>query len=284
MGVSGFINALIKKDGTPKTTNKVEKAPQTVKKSKEKVVKNTSFETTKKDIYVPKEDEKNIPQNSQTTKVDNTICKEIEEKVISNVPVEEKMETSFKGSGIKGKVNKPFVYKPLKKEELTIILIENTTQVANQRENVAKIIQKQVKKGLVTIINYGNTVKESPIYEVGTDEIVFLYEEGIGDNTCLYDALKGLHSVFFKNYLTIHEKETERIAIENIKVIGIGTCTDNCSETSKEDAIDYFYKVATYKLPKENKVTTKYFCLTEKSFFDVAEIGFHSIGAICKDY
>lgn len=287
MGVAGFINAFRKKDGAPKTTDKVEKETQVVKKSKEKVdkdVKNNVSQTTKKAVFVPKEEEENIPENSQTTKVDKTICKEIEEKVISNVPVKDKSETSSKVSGIKSKVNKPFVYKPLKKEELTILLIENTTQVANQREDVAKIIQKQVPKGLVTIINYGNTVKQSQIYEIGADEIVFLYEEGIGNNACFYDALKGLHSVFFKDCLTIHEKETERIAFENIKVIGIGTCTDNCSKTSKEDAIDYFYKVATYKLSKENKVTTKYFCLTEKSFIDASEIGFHSIGAICREY
>ena len=79
--------------------------------------------------------------------------------------------------------------------------------------------------------------------------------------------------------MKIEEKETERVRINKIDVIGIGNCKDNGSKISKEQALRYFQKVANL-----HGVTTKYFCLSENSFIDAAEIGLHSIGAIFRKY
>ena len=95
----------------------------------------------------------------------------------------------------------------------------------------------------------------------------------------MFDALVELEFLVSNSYMKLEEKENEDILIDNIEVIGIGTCTDNCSKVSKEVAIDCFCKVA-----RKPGITTKYFCLTDETFTQAAEIGFHSIGAIFKNY
>lgn len=169
------------------------------------------------------------------------------------------------------------VFQPLVDKKLTIILIENTTKVAKESNIFLTDVKKLVPSGLVSIINYGSTVRQSEIVEVETfDKSIFLYDD-IRDDACLYDALVDLESLVSREYMHIDEKK--RIRVSNIEIIGIGTCTDTCSKSSKEVGIDCFCKVAS-----KFKVVTKCFCLTEENFIDAAEIGFHSIGAIIRNY
>lgn len=170
------------------------------------------------------------------------------------------------------------VYKRLVDKKLTIILLENTTEVAKINDMLKKIIQSSVTSGLICIISYGDCVNKSEILSDFSD-VDFSYNEYPSNKTCLFDALVELESLVSENYMNITEKEKERIKINNIEVIGIGTCKDNCSKAEKKEGIDCFNKVVI-----RPQVTTKYFCITEESFMNAAEIGFHSIGAIFRNY
>lgn len=170
------------------------------------------------------------------------------------------------------------VYKRLVDKKLTIILLENTTEVAKINDMLKKIIQSSVTSGLICIISYGDCVNKSEILSDFND-VDFSYNEHPSNKTCLFDALVELESLVSENYMNITEKEKERIRINNIEVIGIGTCKDNCSKAEKKEGIDCFNKVVI-----RPQVTTKYFCITEESFMNAAEIGFHSIGAIFRNY
>ena len=114
---------------------------------------------------------------------------------------------------------------------------------------------------------------------ISFDDNSLLSEDNEQNAICLYDALKALEDLVNKEYMVIHEKEFERERINQIEIIGIGTCKDNCSVVSKEEGIESFCNVA-----KKLNITTKYFCITEESFVSAAEIGFHSIGAISRNY
>lgn len=175
-------------------------------------------------------------------------------------------------------ISKEVSYKQIVDKKLTILLIENTVEVAKQKDSLIKIIKSLVSSGLVSVINYGSTVKQSETFDVTTFyNIDCLRTEDIGDTACLYDALMELSSLISKKYMYMEEKE--KVRINKIEVIGIGTCKDNGSKTSKEVVIDCFCKAI-----KKPEVITKYFCLTEETFMDAAEIGFHSIGAISRNY
>ncbi len=181
-------------------------------------------------------------------------------------------------------IQRPFiprtVYKRLVNKKLTVILVENTATVAKQKDKVLQIVENFVRSDLLCIINYGSTVNTSDIIGVANiKDITIMYEESAGEDTCLFDALAELEKLVSAKHMVTEEKETERVCIDSIDVIGIGTCTDNCSSTSKEDAINKFYLMSL-----KPKVVTKYYCLTDEYFIGAAEIGFHSIGAISKAY
>lgn len=170
------------------------------------------------------------------------------------------------------------IYKPLVDKKLTIILVENTVKVA-EKSNMLPSVKRLVTSELVSIINYGSVVRQSDIVDVSTfNENIFLYDD-IGDDSCLYDALVELENLVSKEYHHIKAKEKEHVRISKIDVICIGTCTDNCSKASKEVGIDCFCRVAS-----NFDVVTKCFCLTDENFTSAAEIGFHSIGAIIRNY
>lgn len=172
------------------------------------------------------------------------------------------------------------VYKRLINKKLTIILLENTATVAKQKDKVLQIIENFVRSDLICIINYGNTVNASEIIDVKNGkDLTIMYDEGVGEEACLFDALVELEKIVSSKYLITEETEHERICVDSIDVIGIGTCTDNCSTTQKADAIDKFYLMSL-----KSKVITKYYCLTDEFFMGAAEIGFRSIGAISKTY
>lgn len=168
-------------------------------------------------------------------------------------------------------------YKRLVNKTLIIVLIENTAQVAKEKEKVLQIINTIVKSDLVCFMNYSDVVQESEIIDVTSNTI--LYDEGTGDRACLFDALVEVEKLVSSKYLVTEEKEKEKIFINNIEIIGIGTCIDNASKTSKEDALNSFLRVSS-----RQKVITKYYCLTDEYFIKAAEIGFHSIGSISRCY
>lgn len=175
-------------------------------------------------------------------------------------------------------MKKRIVYKQRIRRNITIFLIENTTQSIKERNNLLKIIGGQSKTELVCIINYGKKVKVNtiPNFSIFGNKF-FLNDKEVGEEKCLFDALVELEKLVSRQCLL--EDATKKIIANNIMIIGIGTCTDNSSETAKEKAIDCFFRVR--KIPT---VKTKYFCLTESTFLQAAEIGFESIGAIYREY
>lgn len=186
--------------------------------------------------------------------------------------------------GTTGKIASTFfpktVYKRLVNKKLTIILVENTATVAMQKDKVLQIVENFVRSDLICIINYGSKVSTSEILDVHNGkDLTIMYDESAGEEACLYDALIELEKIVSSQYLITKETEHERVSIENIDIIGIGTCRDNCSTTPKDDAIDKFYLMSL-----KSRVVTKYYCLTDEFFMGAAEIGFHSIGAISKAY
>ncbi len=187
--------------------------------------------------------------------------------------------TTFRTASSKPIIPKPII-KRLEKKELTIILVENTAIVGNEKDTVLQIVKNFAKSDLVCIINYGETVKQSEIFETSKEKAVpVLCHEMTGEKVCLFDALVQLEKIVNEKYLSIEEREHDRLQIDKISIIGIGTCKDNSSVTSKEEAWNSFYKVAS-----KIKVTTKYFCLSEEYFKEAAELGFHSIGSIPRTF
>lgn len=171
-------------------------------------------------------------------------------------------------------------FKKLVDTKLTILLIESSSQVANENEMLMKIIKSLVTTGKVCFINYGTDVIKSDIFNV-TDisDIILPASDLLNDNKCLFDALIELEKLVSQKHMSIEETDTVREMINEIEIIGIGTCKDNGSKTSKEDALNAFYRAVSL-----SHVSSKYFCLTEENFIEAAEIGFHSIGAIFRNY
>lgn len=187
--------------------------------------------------------------------------------------------------GVTGKVASTLfpktVYKRLVNKKLTIILLENTATVAKQKDKVLQIVENFVRSDLICIINYGSEVNVSEIIDVSNKikDLKIMYDESAAEASCLYDALVELEKVVSSKYLVTEENAHRRICTDSIDVIGIGTCRDNCSKVSKDEAIDKFYLMSL-----KSKLVTKYYCLTDEFFMGAAEIGFHSIGAISKAY
>ena len=226
---------------------------------------NSTNKNTGIQVDVKKEPLSNVsPKSVKNTEQENNFLKSTEQEKLS-----EKTETKPK-----------FVYKKFVDKKLFIILVENTPEMAKEKEMIMKIIKSLAQSGLVTIVNYGKTVKPNKIFDATTIcDKDFLCAEDIGNESCLFDALDKLEIIVYNSYMKIEEKETERIRINKIDVIGIGNCKENGSKISKEMALKYFQMVAN-----KHNVTTKYFCLSENSFTNAAEIGFHSIGAIYRKY
>lgn len=195
------------------------------------------------------------------------------------------VKTPFKGTRFT-----KTVYKRLVNKTLTIILVENTTKVMEEANNIAMIAKaiagsiknSPAKSGLVCVINYGKNVKKSEIFEINeftSTDIPLLYKEEAEDTACLFDALAELEQVVSANYFSIEEKAHEKVMINNIEIVGIGTCRDNGSLISKDEGVESFSRVVS-----RAKITTKYYALTDEFFVETAEIGFRSIGAISRSY
>lgn len=238
-------------------------------------------------LFKDNNDEKNnstiqklVSDENEEKKVTHNEVNTIHPKPVGKVEKEAPISTSEDGINFKPILPKKTIFKRIVDKKLTIILIESTFEVFKVKEIVLKIVRSLVSPGLVSIINYGSTVKQSEIFDVSIfNGNVLLCDTYIGDSACLYDALIDLESLISKEYMHIEENENEKVRINQIEVIGIGTCTDNCSKVTKEAGIDCFCKVIN-----KHNITTKYFCLTEETFMNAAEIGFRSIGAILRDY
>ena len=207
-----------------------------------------------------------------------------DEQELQDIPIALNEKFNLDGTAAETKqVSKPLVqpknYKPIKDTNLTIIFLENTSEVSKQINNLNKIV-KSIKNGFVCIINYGSRVMQTELFEVSNiKNCELLVEDDIGDKSCLFNALVELENIVFSSYYKVLETEFERVRIKKIEVIGIGRCIDNCSTVSKEIGIKYFSRVS-----KNPNIVTKYFTLTEESFIQAATIGFRSIGAIYRNY
>lgn len=243
---------------------------------------NTSKPEPKKEVHP--ETVKGVSSGKFAKVTKTQVIKEGEVKASSKEEVvppplfgEVKKNDSFWGTG-KEFGTKP--YKPTKYEKLTILLIENTLQVQAQSANLAKIVNGIVTTGLVCMIHYGSFVRKSEL--VGASKIKtmeLLHADDMGEKACLYDALLELEQVVSQKFMSVQENEKEKICINQIEVIGIGTCKNDGSNVAKDIGTGCFSKV----LVKPN-VVTKYFCLTDENVVHAAEVGFHSIGYISRNY
>ena len=185
-------------------------------------------------------------------------------------------------------IEKPIFFKPTYDVKLTILLIENSSEMAKQKDKLTQIVKNLVvcdknsfsTYGFVTIINYGARVRKTELIRrasLNFDEL--LYYKDLSDNTCFHTAIFDLEDIVCKYNKKLIEEEMKKFFIRNIEVIGIGSCVDNCTKISKDIAISSFNRVA-----RLSNVTTKYFCFTDSTFVEAATIGFHSIGAINRNY
>lgn len=171
------------------------------------------------------------------------------------------------------------VFKRLVEKNLTIVLIENTAEVAKENAKIRQLL-KSVSSELVCIIKYGSSIEKSEIFKgIELKEDKFLCDENVENKACLFDTLVELDNLISEVYMKTKEEEKERIRINKIDIIGIGTCIDTCSKVTKDVGIDHFCKVIS-----KTRITTKYCCITERDFIKAAEIGFHSIGSMSINY
>lgn len=211
--------------------------------------------------------------------------KDLEGKSVEPIIIVDADKDKDKKTGSFGGYKHAF-YTPITNKKLTVVLIENTATTKAEKDMISKIIKKLVPTGLITAITYGTKLYQCDICEISEfkDEEIFSCEEETNEDACLFDALVLLEKVCSDEYMKIKEKvaddgKKERVKVNNIEIIGIGTCKNSTSKVSKEAGIDAFCK-----LTEKSDIVTKYFCLTEETFVHAAEIGFHSIMAISREY
>lgn len=179
------------------------------------------------------------------------------------------------------KINKPMlVYRPTVNIKLIILLIENTQELIEQKERIQKIVTDFLSEGTVIILNYGKAINISELKQEEDLENNKIFTEEVNkENTLFYDSLVEIEKIVREKYLHVEETEKLKIKINEIKIIGFGTCKDTGSETTKREAIKKFYEAVKYA-----KIATEYYCITEDFFVEVAEIGFHSIKSISMEF
>lgn len=170
-------------------------------------------------------------------------------------------------------------YKPTIEKKLTILLIENTLEMA-KKVSTLNNVRGSIKDGLVCSIYYGGIVWQSAIVEAtAIKDIPLFIKAELGEEACLYDALIHVASLVTQKYQRVEEEKTNKIMINSIEIIGVGSCRDTTSSAQKDFAINCFTKVA-----QKPQVLSKYYCFKEQDFIEAAQIGFRSIGAISKNY
>lgn len=175
---------------------------------------------------------------------------------------------------------KDYFFKKHIKKELVVILLEDNKEVAKYNQSILKIYKSLTLNKLVYIIKYNKKIKYSSILtpDLLANESIICSSESINES-CLYDVLSKMKNIM--NFYLDKDIEREKAiyTIDSIEIIGVGTCTDNCSISDKEKSIQDFNLAIS-----NDKVKTKYFCLTEKNLINAAELGFHSIIAIDRKY
>lgn len=228
-----------------------------------------------KDCSKEKDNDK-VKTNSNVTKNGKDATVKNEADIKSNTKFPEKQD-------VKETVDKTqeFTYlanKPVEKTKLTIIFIENTNLMQHSEAIIKKIVNSLTVNGEVIFINYGITVKKSKLFNVNLlNEHKVFCRDILGQEAVFYDALKLLEETMKDNYFKVIELPTKKIRIDKIECIAFGRGIDTGSKTSKIEAID----ICDEMFGKFN-VSSKYFCLTEASFLEVAELGFRSIGSISR--
>lgn len=166
-----------------------------------------------------------------------------------------------------------------KERVLTVFLIENTIETKKYESDIRSMIEDTESESDTNVINdgvfiiYGKTVLKTPILSLSELAKKDIFIES-GEEKCFYDALVSLKHVV-KEYIS--EKEKHNYKIPKINIIGIGSGTDNVGNTAKGTAIRSFY-ILSYR----KECMSKYLCLSEENLAEMAEIGFHSIGAVPK--
>ncbi len=170
-------------------------------------------------------------------------------------------------------------YKQLREIKMTILLLENSVDVSKVNDTVLQINKKFMTSDIAAVIRFGDKVETKKRNTTKfTDEDMQCSPEANTD-VAFYDALVEVACIINKYHMKTSETETAKEKISSVDVIGIGTCRDTCSILPKDFCIREFNNA----IKKEN-ITTRFYCLTEDSFLDAAEVGFRSIGSISKDY
>lgn len=181
----------------------------------------------------------------------------------------------------------PFVYKPkIMEKKLIILLIENTAEMAKENDSIIKLSEICKDTDWLYIIHYGKDVVTKKIEfnklfkkkdDINLEDLKC--SEDAAEDSCFMDAISEATKIVSDLYGKIKEVNKVTTKVTSIEIIGIGTCKDNCSKTSKDDGIKSFCKMLN-----DTRIKSKYFCLNESSFFDAAETGFRSIGSISRSY
>lgn len=171
-------------------------------------------------------------------------------------------------------------YRPVKHLSLTVILIENTAPMVEYVEQFKQIVKKlsQDPDVMLCIINYGAEVHVRTYgYNQSPDLKKIFFEEDISDKACLYDAIYQMYQEVSKLYRKYQQEKDYDWTVESVKLIGTGTCTENASKTTEENAGYYFQQFIS-----KFDANTKYLSITDASFINAAQIGFRSISSIVK--
>ncbi len=249
------------------------------KEQKKENIFETISKKVKNKVTAKPQDSKETTKCSELQKEETTEVKNKENSNKDNIEHNEKIKEVYYPTD--ERTTPKFIYKRTVYRKLTIILIENTLEVIKQKDVIVKIVDNIISKAqLISIINYSNSVMKHSVIDVSTLPAVdFKYLEGTENKACLYDAIQEMKDMISKYRQIAIEDEYQKIEVNRIEIIAIGTCKDNCSKVSKETTIESFNNIIS--MPN---ISCKCFCLKEANFINAAEIGFHSIGAICREY
>lgn len=226
------------------------------------------------------EERRRVSSENQQTKVEQTVDKKADTlSPFSKGTDTWRFDTKSEPSNLDSSSKWPYVPSiwKYKDKKLTIVLLENTIQVAQEQEIIEKIVRNLLTTtDYICIIHYGSMVMEEKIREATSfDYHDLLQKDDMGTKSCFWDALVVLERLVKENHEKKKELDWNYICFHKIEIIGIGRCYDNASSVSNQVGIEKFSEVA--KLPN---VISKYFCFREENFIEAAKIGFRSIGAV----
>lgn len=227
------------------------------------------------DTILVNKEEATVTEERKKVELPKEVSETKEQGVITEqeVIIEQKDEKQEKSKNENARVE-PII--PAAPTELTIVLYENSEEVKYYekffRENIVK---HRSKTGKVLLIQYGDRVIKSDMFDVAELETrSFFDEKPVTDQKNFYEALMCLSDTINEQYAKMFRHPRRKNA--QIIVEGIGTGSDNVGKISKEEALKNFAET----LKKCSDVETKYVCLSEQNVQDAAETGFHYIRVI----